>query len=398
LKEKMMSVNVLILGGGFGGWVAANEIRDGLPEDCQVTVVDRSDSSCLGLSLLWLMTGDRNPDRISRSFSTLERKGISFVRGDIDKIDPQRREVVVGGKTFTGDYLVVALGAELAPEAIPGLQEAGHNFYTLSGADSMRRAMANFSGGRLVVMTTAPGYKCPAAPYEAAMLLDEFCRSRNLRDKTNIALYAAEPGPMPVAGPAVSRAVRQMIESKGIVYHPEHQAVEADPAARRILFSNGVDAGHDLLCYVPPHRAPRVVRESPLIGESGWVEVNRHTLATRFERVYALGDVVSIPLKLGKPLPKAGTFAENEARVVARNVIRDITGKGDSAAFDGRGECYVETGGGLTAYGEGKFYEDPVPNVILHPPAPEWHDAKVRYEKEWLEAGVQSGEGLGRTG
>jgi sulfide:quinone oxidoreductase len=120
-------------------------------------------------------------------------------------------------------------------------------------------------------------------------------------------------------------------------------------------------------------------------------------LTTRFERVFALGDVVSIPLKLGKPLPKAGTFAENEAHVVARNVIRDITGKGEAAAFDGRGECYVETGDGLTAYGEGTFYGDPVPEVILHPPAPEWHEAKIRYEKEWLEADIRSDEDFRRT-
>ncbi len=398
MKEEIMGAKVLILGGGFGGWVAANEIRNGLPEDCQVTVVDRNDSSCLGLSLLWLMTGDRDPDRISRCFSPLEQKGISFIRGEVERIDPQRRDVVVDGKTHSCDCLVVALGAELAPETIPGLQEAGHDFYTLSGADALRRALADFPGGRLVVMTASPGYKCPAAPYEAAMLVDDFCRSRNLRNKTRIDLYAAEPGPMGVAGPAVSRAVRQMIESKGIVYHPEHQALEADPAARRIRFSNGVEAGYDLLCYVPPHRAPRAVRESPLIGASGWVEVDRHSLATKFERVYALGDVVSIPLKLGKPLPKAGTFAENEARVVGRNVIRDITGQGERAAFDGRGECYVETGDGLTAYGEGNFYEDPVPKVTLHPPAPEWHDAKIRYEKEWLEAGVRPDKDLRRTG
>src|SRR5574341_811338 len=160
-----MSANMLILGGGFGGWVAATEIRNGLAENWRVTVIDRGESSSLGLSLLWLMTGDRNPDLISRSFSSLERKGISFVRGEIDRIDPQRREVVVGGKTYSGDYLVVALGADLAPETIPGLQEAGHNFYTLSGADAFRRAMAGFPGGRLVVMTAAPGYKCPAAPY-----------------------------------------------------------------------------------------------------------------------------------------------------------------------------------------------------------------------------------------
>ena len=393
-----MGADVLVLGGGFGGWVAANEIRKGLPEKHRVTVVDRSDSSSLGLSLLWLMTGKRKADRISRSLSSLERMGIHFRRGEIDRIDPKRREVVVDGKSYIGDYLVVALGAELAPETIPGLREAGHNFYTHSGADALSRALANFSGGRLVVMTAAPAYKCPAAPYEAAMLLEDACRTRNLRDKVRIDLYAAEPGPMGVAGPAVSRAVRQMIESKGIGYHPEHQVLEADPTLRRIRFSNGVEAAYDLLCYVPPHRVPGAVRHSALIGESGWIEVDRHTLTTRFERVYALGDVVSIPLKLGKPLPKAGTFAENEARVVALNVIRDITGKGQAAIFDGRGECFVETGDGLAAYGEGKFYEDPVPEVNLHPPAPEWHDAKLRYEKEWLEAGVRPGDDLRRAG
>ncbi len=230
------------------------------------------------------------------------------------------------------------------------------------------------------------------------MLLEGFCRSRNIREKTRIGLYAAEPGPMGVAGPAVSRAVRQMIESKGIDYHPEHQIVEADPTRRRLRFTNGIEVDYDVLCYVPPHRAPGVVRESPLITESGWIGVDRHTLATKFERVYALGDVVSIPLKLGKPLPKAGTFAEHEARVVARNVIRDITGIGEVAAFDGRGECYVETGDGLTAYGEGRFYDDPVPNVILHSPSSEWHDAKVRYEEAWLSAGIRSDEDYRKTG
>jgi sulfide:quinone oxidoreductase len=258
--------------------------------------------------------------------------------------------------------------------------------------------MATFTGGRLVVLTAAPAYKCPAAPYEAAMLLESLCRRRNIREKTRIELYAAEPGPMGVAGPVVSQAVRQMIESKGIVYHPEHQVVAADPANRRLRFSDGVEESYDLLCYVPPHRAPEAVRESPLIGASGWVEVDRHTMATRFERVYALGDVVSIPLKLGKPLPKAGTFAEKEAHVVARNVIRDITGKGEASVFDGRGECYVETGDGLTAYGEGRFYEDPVPDVTLRSPSPEWHDAKIRYEKDWLAGIIRSDEDFRKTG
>jgi sulfide:quinone oxidoreductase len=244
--------------------------------------------------------------------------------------------------------------------------------------------MASFSGGNLVVLTAAPAYKCPAAPYEAAMLLEYSCRKRKIRERTRIDLYAAEPGPMGVAGPEVSKAVRQMVEARGIFYHPEHAIAEADPAARRLKFGNGVEATYDVLAYVPPHRAPRVVRESGLAGESGWISVDRHTMETKHERVYALGDVVSIPLQLGKPLPKAGVFAHAEAQAVAKNIARTILGKGEPATFDGEGGCFIETGGGKAGFGSGNFYAEPLPDVKLRNVGRRWHWGKVLFEKQWL--------------
>ena len=264
------------------------------------------------------------------------------------------------------------------------MKDAGHNFYTLAGAEALRNALAGFTGGKLVVLTAAPAYKCPAAPYEAAMLLEAACRKRGIRDRTQIALYAAEPAPMGVAGPEVSKAVRQMVESKGVVYYPEHQIQEVDGNGRRLKFANGAEAQFDLLAYVPPHRAPKVVRGSGLVGENGWVSVDRHTLETKYSGVYALGDVVAIPLKLGKPLPKAGVFAHAEAEVVARNIVRGITGKGEPASFDGEGACFIETGGGKAGMGKGNFYAEPVPQMKLHPPGRRWHLAKVLLEKRWL--------------
>jgi sulfide:quinone oxidoreductase len=379
-----MGQTVLILGGGVGGIVAANELRKALPGEHRVVLVEREASFVFAPSFLWLMTGDRAAEKISRPLARLQRRGIEVIHGEIGRIDPQRREAVVDGQSLTGDYLVIALGAELAPEAIPGLARAGHNFYTLAGAEALRDAFARFTGGRLVLLTAAPAYKCPAAPYEAAMLLEHACRKRKLREKTQIDLYAAEPGPMGVAGPEVSKAVRQMVEAKGISYHPEHQVKEADPATRRLSFTNGAEASFDLLAYVPPHRAPKVVREAGLTGESGWVPVDRHTLETKYARVYALGDVVGIPLALGKPLPKAGVFAHAEAEVVARNITRAITGKGKSASFDGEGECFIETGDRKAGFGKGNFYAEPVPQVKIHPPRRHWHAAKVLFEKDWL--------------
>jgi sulfide:quinone oxidoreductase len=178
--------------------------------------------------------------------------------------------------------------------------------------------------------------------------------------------------------------VKELLAASGIGYHPEHQVTRADASSRRLEFANGSRAEYDLLAYVPPHRPPRVVRESGLLGESGWVSTDRHTMETRFPGVYAIGDVVSIPLALGKPLPKAGVFADGQAKVAARNIARAIMGRGAPARFEGHGECFIETGGGRAGFGAGDFYAEPLPRVTLRPPSWRWHLAKVLLEKWWL--------------
>ena len=376
--------SVLVLGGGVGGVVTAVELRKKLRKEHQIVVVEREERHLFAPSLLWLMIGQRSANKISRPLARLQKKGIEIIRGEIERIDPKTREVTVNGTTLRGDHLVIGLGAELAPGTIPGLAEAGHNFYDLAGAESLRDALKDFRSGRLVVLTAAPAYKCPAAPYEAAMLLEYDCRKRKVRDAVQIDLYAAEPGPMGVAGPEVSKAVRQMVKQKGIGYHPDHQVSEVDPKARRIVFRNGAHADFDLLAYVPPHRSPRVVLETGLVGEGGWIGVDRHTMETSFERVYAIGDVVGIALKLGKPLPKAGVFAHGEAEVVAANIARSITGRGRQRSFNGHGECFIETGDGKAGFGRGNFYAEPVPEVKLHKVGRRWHAGKVLFEKDWL--------------
>jgi len=391
---------VLVLGGGVGGVVAATALRKELPQPHRVVLVDRERRHLFAPSLLWLMTGGRTPRQISRPLDRLARKGIDVVCGNIERIDPEVGRVRVAERPMgedplslrlgattrdlAADYLVVSLGAELAPETIPGLAEAGHNFYTLAGAESLRDALRGFDGGRIVVLTAAPAYKCPAAPYEAAMLIEDHIRRRKPAKKTSIDLYAAEPGPMGVAGPEVSARVRAIVEAKGIGYHPEHQVVEVDPEGRRLTFANGAAAEFDLLAYVPPHRAPRVVREAGMVDDSGWIPVDRDTLRTAHQGVYAIGDVTGIPLKMGKPLPKAGVFAEREAKVVARNITREITGTGEPASFDGHGECFIETGAGRAGFGRGDFYAEPAPQVDLYPVGRRWHLGKILFEKVWL--------------
>lgn len=375
---------VVILGGGVGGLVAARELRKLLPRQHRVVLVDREHEHLFAPSLLWLMVGLREAQSIKRPLKGLERQGIEVRLGEVERIDPEARRVTVAGETLEADYLVVTLGAELAPETVPGLSEAGHSFYTLAGAESLRAALGSLQKGRVIVLTAAPAYKCPAAPYEAGLLIADHFKKRGLRDAVAVEVYAAEPGPMGVAGAEMSGAVKQLLQANGIPYHPEHQVKSVDAAAKRLDFANGTQATFDVLAYVPPHRAPRVVRESALASETGWGSVDRNTLATRFPNVWALGDVVSIPLALGKPLPKAGVFAHGEAAVVARNIAALIEGATASARFTGQGECFVEIGGGKAGFGGGDFYAEPKPAVTVRPPSRWHHLSKVLFEKAWL--------------
>ena len=375
---------VLILGAGVGGLVAANRLRQHLPRSHRIVLIDREAQHVFQPSLLWLAVGDRRPERIQRPLDRLERKGIEVVQAEIERIDPLKRAVEAGGREFRGDAVIVSLGADLAPETIPGLAEAGHNLYTVAGAAAIRDALVRFDGGRIVVLTAAPAYKCPAAPYEAAMLIGAALRRRGTRERTQLDLYAAEPAPMGVAGPHVSAAVRQIAEQKGITYHPEHQVTVVDRAARRLAFANGAQAQFDLLVYVPPHRAPAVVRQAGLAPEGGWVSVDRSTFVTQFPGVFAIGDVTTVPLAMGKPLPKAGVFAHAQAEVVADNLAAEWAGRASRRRFDGYGQCFLETGDGRAGVGAGNFYAEPTPQVNLRNPSRWWHWGKVRFERRWL--------------
>lgn len=379
-----MGATIMILGAGMGGIVAANRLRRSLPEAHRVVIVDLEDTHVFMSSLPWLMTGARRVADITRPLASLERRGIERIHGAVEHIDAETRTVTVMGRTLQADYLVIALGAELAPETIPGLPESGHNFYTLRGAESFRDAFAAFSGGRLVVLTAGHPYRCPAAPYEVAFLIEAACRRRGIRAGTRIDVYAAEPMPMGVAGPAVSGPARALLTTRNIGYYPEHQIIRVDADKRCLYFGNGVEAAFDLLAYVPPHRVPRVVHASGLAVEGKYVEVHPATLETHFERVWAIGDVNGIMLGIGKPLPKAGVFATAQAEVVASNIVRAITGRGSPATFDGHGMCFLEMGGGMAGLGRGNFYAQPAPDVKMHWPGPHWHLGKVLLEKYWL--------------
>ncbi len=376
----MSGKTVLVLGGGLGGLMAASHLRRLSSQEHRIVVVEKNETFSLCMSNLWLMTGERQTAKEGQGeLSKLADLGIEWVRGDIQAIDPSAKAVRTTAGTLEGDYVTVALGAEKNPHAVPGFAESALNVYEAAGAQKVRRALEEFHSGRIVVLVARTPFSCPSAPYEAAFLIDSVLRRRGVRERTEVAVYTPEEHPMPVAGPVVGSAMVKMLEERHIEFHAEQIVMKIDPVARRLLFELE-DTSFDLLVGVPPHRVPRVVRESGLADASGWVPVDPSTVQTRHSGVFAIGDVTAIRLPNGMFLPKAGVFADGEARVVAENIAAEMAGEARVSQFNGYGFCYIEVGEGMAASGSGNFYGTQGPSVALEPPSP-----RFRKEKEDLE-------------
>ena len=376
--------NILILGGGAGGLVAAYHLHRKLTKVHRIIVMDRAPNHLFQSSLLWRAVGLRRADQIQRPLSDLVQNGVEFINEPAVQIDTARRQVRTPSQEIDFDFLIVALGAELAPQEVIGFDEMALNLYDLEGTAKINAALNEFSGGKVGVLVTDMPFKCPAAPYEAALLVDSFLRKKGVRERSEVHIYTPEHQPMPIAGPVMGEAISKVLKKRNIHYHPLFTFEWISPGDQKIISSSGEPEKVDLLLAVPPHKAPEVVGYSGLLGSSGWIHVDPHTLATEHEGVYAIGDVNNIRLANGKNLPMAGVFAHYEAKVVAERIVDEIEGQSPKSSFDGKGFCWLELGGGKAGFASGNFYAEPEPAVRLYPPLRPWHWGKVAFEKWWL--------------
>jgi sulfide:quinone oxidoreductase len=375
---------ILILGGGMGGLVVANELRKKAGKDARIVLIDKKPTHVYAPAFLYLMLGKRRAEKIQKPLSLLERKGIEVVNEEIVNIDTASKTVRTQGSDYTYDYLVISLGAELAPEKIKGLAQGGYNLYELQEVERLRDDLKNFSGGKVAIVITSLPFKCPAAPYEAAFLLDEYFQKKGMRSRVDIDIFTPEMLPMPAAGPDIGKTVAGMLVERKIGFNPENKLVLVHSQKKELQFENGQTAGFDLLIFIPPHQGPSVIRNSALGNETGWITVDKKTLKTGYDNVFAIGDIIAATVASGKPRPKAGVFAHYEAEVVAENIARELKGLPADQKYNGRASCFLEIGFGKAGFASGNFYAEPSPVVTMKRPERMWHWAKILFEKYWL--------------
>ncbi len=379
-------MRVVVLGAGFGGLELASSLSETFGDEGDVALIDRSEGFVFGFSKLDVLFGRTSATAVHHPYRDIVKPGVRFVQATVTAIDPDAKRVETDAGRFDADIVVVALGADIDPQATPGLLEWGHDFYTEETALASAEVLDRFAGGRVVVGVMSTPFKCPPAPSETALLMHDYLTRRGLRDRSDISLVMPLPVPIPPSPPA-SEALLDAFAERKIGWYPNRLVNElADGIA---TLADGTEIPFDLFLGVPRHRVPEVVADSGLTVD-GWVPVDPLTLETAHPGVFAVGDVTSVGT------PKAGVFSERQASVAADRIAAMIRGEPGSAEYDGRGMCYLEFGNDEVARvnvtfaaGQAPFGTYDAPSVSLSAEKGEFGSSRVRrwFGREWTNLG-----------
>jgi sulfide:quinone oxidoreductase len=351
-----MKLRVVVLGAGFGGLELSSILSESIGNDLDLTLIDQNDSFYFGFSKLDVMFGYKSPESVKISYRNINKPGVRFCQEKIETIDPINKVVTTDKGGHEADVLVIALGANYDVSATPGLAEYGNEYYSFEGAEKLSKLIPSFKKGHAIVGVCGAPFKCPPAPSEAALMLHDYLVAASLRDACTISLVIPFGTPIPPS-PDSSKALMKAFEERNIRFIPQHKISSLQ--ANTAILDDGTELPFDLFLGIPKHVAPDVVLQSG-ITENGWIPVDRMNLKTKFENVYAIGDVTSVDT------PKAGVFAEGAAKIAAASIIAEFRGKQNDQSYTGAGSCYIEFGKGEVARVDVDFFSGPKPFGIHH--------------------------------
>jgi sulfide:quinone oxidoreductase len=368
-----MTAEVVILGGGVGGTIVANLVAKKSSGMAHVTVVDTTGIHVYQPGFLYVAVGKEQPSALQRPESQLLRQDVSLVVEGATRVDPVARKVLLeSGRTLPYDQLLLATGSRTVMDEVQGAKDA-HDFYTMDGAVRLFGALKRFEGGTIVIGVAGIPYKCPPAPVEFVFLLDDYLRARGIREKSQIKLLSPLNRAFTIE--ATSKLVQPILAERGIELIGFFNVETVDPVAKTVSSLEGETIDYDLLVLVPPHRGQKVIEDSALGDERGWVPVDKNTLKhTKFENIWAIGDTTNIPIS------KSGSVAHYEASVAADAIMASVKGEAPPKhIYDGKVMCFLETGQGQATTIQFDYDHPPVSPT----PARRWHWAKALFNKTY---------------
>ena len=368
---------ILIVGGGFGGVVAAESLGRKLGGEHQIVLVSRSRNFLFYPALVRLAFGRGEPDDVSFDLreAMLDRR-ITFVEGEIARVDPGARQVTVTRGEFSGqmnyDFLVFALGRRLATERVSGFFEHAHHLLSVAATLKFREALRTFPRGH-IVLGYCPAARLPVPLFETAFALSRWNEKRERRNRAVITIVSDEtPGEM-FGDAAIAEKLSEAMQSRGIEFASDFSIARVTPGS--IIESDGRAMTFDLAALIPPFCGPAAMLGSGVTDAEGYVRVETTMRVPGVEGMYAAGDCVSFPG------PKMGHMAVRQAEVAAENLAAEVSGRAILATYEHELTLVLETDGKDSIYLHRDLWTDDPPKIKQ---GRFWAWAKRGHEQYWL--------------
>lgn len=357
--------NILILGAGAGGTIAANMLRKELPEtEWRITIIDRDERHHYQSGYLFVPFGVYSELDVIKPKKEFIPRGVDFVVDEIVKIDPGQRRVETRQGKYDYDWMVIATGCSIQPSEIPGMLDGWHrdifDFYTLDGAVALKQKLKYFDSGRVVLNIAEVPYKCPIAPLEFVFMADWFFTVNGVRDQVEIEFVT--PLDNVFTKPVAAKTLARVASEKNIKVTPYFDLAQVNAEEKTIESHKGEVIGYDLLVCIPPNMGDQALIDSDVSDPVGFVATNNETLqAEKFERIYVIGDTTNVPTS------KAGSVAHYMAYTLVDNLLREIDGHTPSKKFDGHATCFLASGFEKAILLDFNYKVEPLPGKFPFP-------------------------------
>ncbi len=373
-------MKILIIGGGMGGTILANNLARRLKHElragaARITMLSASEKHAYLPGLLYVAVGKMMPDELYRDQAGLLEPGIDFHVDPVEEFHLDHKKVKAkSGKLYDYDLLVIATGSRMMPDSVPGLAENAEFFYTEETAVKMYKRLQSFEGGKVVIAVGVP-HKCPMAPLEITFMLNDYFKSRGIRDKVQIQ-YTYPIGRVHSLE-NVAKWAKPEFDRLGITYETLFNMKEVDGKKKVLRSEEGSEISYDMLIAIPSHKGMEVIEKNGL-GQNGWIPTNRLRLNMEGrDDVFVLGDTTNLPIS------KAGSTAHFEAEALGENIAAMVKIGTPVRDYDGKVFCFIQAGNDRATYAMFDYQNPPSPK----PPTRGVHWFKLAYNKlYWVSA------------